>query len=430
MNDYIDIDLRNIIKNIIKKWYWIAISAFLIGVVAFLISYLQPDVYRATARFVITQPPYVANFDNRYATNVLDNPSPDVLLNIINNDTIIAALFDLWESPDKSNSSPKQFKQGHLEAVIGEEGISVFLHVDTENRENAAEIANEWGRLAMAAVDSSLYGYESNQITFFEVEAELAKADLEQAGQALIDFEEENPLAILTNNLNDQLAYQMEINQFIRTIGTVQEDIRSLLAQLEIEDQESSVHSSLRLDFLLIQAKLFSNPMMIGNSPSFHSTNSSIPQLVVDLTGLEETIMVADFQGMLESWLDTLDERIVNLENLKGSLEDEITSLQGEIQAIKNESDILQAEYDRQESVYNILSTKLEEVYLTMPEGESGYVNLVSPAYVPDPADVIPHNTVRNTAIALIAGGFLGVVGVVIADWWKSSDESNEQVEE
>ncbi len=430
MDDYLEVDLKGIINNILAKWYWIILTAFIVGLVVFLFSYLQPDVYRSTARFVLTQPPYIASFENKYTTSIFENPSPEALLNIVNSDTVIAALLDLWESPEKEQVTLRQFKQEHLEAVIGEDGMLVSLNVKVEDRENSAEIANEWVNLAMKAVDSKFFGYETDQVTFFESQTALALIDLEEAGQALVDFEEQNTTSILINNQNNLLARQMEMNQTIRTIESVQEDIQALLDQLDDEAQEHVVDSSTKLSFLLIQARLFNSPVMIGNSPYVSIAESSSPQLVIDLGGLEGIQTVGEFQVMLDDWLVILDDRIVTLQESQMMLEDDILTLQAEIQTLENESEALQDEYSRQQSVYDILSTKLEEVTLAMPNGESGYVSLVSPATIPDQADAIPHNTVRNTAISMIASGFLAVVGVVIADWWKNTNGSDKKVEE
>jgi uncharacterized protein involved in exopolysaccharide biosynthesis len=86
----------------------------------------------------------------------------------------------------------------------------------------------------------------------------------------------------------------------------------------------------------------------------------------------------------------------------------------------------LSQEYVRNQEIYDIVNKKHQEIQLTMPDDESSHVKLVSQAVVPEPEDRLPHNTVRNTAIGLVAGGFLGLAGVVIADWWKATDDSEQ----
>lgn len=48
MDDYLEIDLRKIIQNILSKWYWVVIPAAVIGIAVFLYLFLlMPDIYKA-----------------------------------------------------------------------------------------------------------------------------------------------------------------------------------------------------------------------------------------------------------------------------------------------------------------------------------------------------------------------------------------------
>jgi uncharacterized protein involved in exopolysaccharide biosynthesis len=94
-----------------------------------------------------------------------------------------------------------------------------------------------------------------------------------------------------------------------------------------------------------------------------------------------------------------------------------VTGLQTRIQALENEKLRLDTDYAIQLSAYEIIAKKYEEVTLTLMEGEGEYARMVSQAVVPD--ERLPHNTVRNTAIGLVAGGFLALAGVILFDWWR-----------
>lgn len=427
MDDYLEIDLRKIIKNLLSKWYWVVLPAIVIGLGAFLYSYTLPDVYQATARFALTEPPYAANFENRYQTTALQKPSEDALRNLVLNDEIASNLYDLWDCEEKESCTVRQFKQNQLEVAIGDKGMLVSLIVETESRENTALLANTWLKLAMEAVVSNYYGYETDQITFFETQTALSQANLDEAAQRLTDFAGENPLQILRNELNDHLAGQEQTLQAIRTLENAQVDVQALIAQLEFENPRSLLDPNYRMSYQLIQTRVLNNAVTIQIGGS-ETLGTSLSQLSIEIGNVVETKTVSEFITFLENWLTVIDDTIAQHELAGESLTGNITALQTQIQSLENEAMALQADFERQQTVHEILATKYQEVLLTMPEGESGYVNVVNAASVPAPDDRLPHNTVRNTAIGLIAGGFLGLAGVMVVDWWKTSDEPEEPI--
>jgi len=427
MDDYLEIDLRKIIKNILSKWYWVVLPAILVALGAFLYSYTLPDVYQTTARFVLTEPPYAANFENNYQTTALQKPSEDVLQNLVLNDEIASNLYDLWDCKEKESCTVRQFEQNQLGVVIGDKGILVSLIVETESRENTVLLANTWLKLAMEAVVSNYYGYETDQITFFETQTALSQANLDEAAQRLFDFAGENPKAILQNELNDHLDSQKQTLQAIRTLENAQVDVQALIAQLEFENPRSLLDPNYRMSYQLIQTRVLNNAVTIQIGGS-ETLGTSLSQLSIEIGNVVETKTVGEYITFLENWLTVIDDTITQHEQAGESLTGDITALQTQIQSLENEAVALQADFERQQTVHEILATKYEEVLLTMPEGESGYVNVVNVASVPAPDDRLPHNTVRNTAIGLIAGGFLGLAGVVLADWWKATDEPEEPI--
>ncbi len=124
---------------------------------------------------------------------------------------------------------------------------------------------------------------------------------------------------------------------------------------------------------------------------------------------------------MIENWSTAMADRVLTLQEENENLSTSIVSLQAEIQDIATESNMLLMNYDREKKAYDIVATKYEEVRLTFPDDESGYVSLISKAMVPEPEDRLPHNTVRNTLVASAAAGILAIAGIVICDWWRCS---------
>jgi uncharacterized protein involved in exopolysaccharide biosynthesis len=78
-----EIDLRQYITVLMRRWYWIAGLALAAAVVAFGVSSILPPTYEATALVVVTQPRYLFQFDSRVQATPLDlaaiRPSPPAM---------------------------------------------------------------------------------------------------------------------------------------------------------------------------------------------------------------------------------------------------------------------------------------------------------------------------------------------------------------
>lgn len=418
MNDYLEIDLRSLVKNILSKWYWVVLAATIIGIGVFIYSYNLPNVFQVNARIALTDPPYKIMFEESYETNELTRPSEEVLKSLVLNDDIASVLFDKWESDNKENSTLRKFKEEQLSVTIGDKGMLVILTVKTKSRQNAAELVNTWADLAANSINSIYYGINQDQRTFFETQKSLVEQEFQKSAEDLLVFQtEENIQEILKNELDSLLASQNESLREIRSLETAKIDTQNLIDQLDFEEENALVDPSYRLSHLLIQSRVYSG----------HTWESAPVQLLVDLTTNSEEKTVAGFRTILSNWLNVIDQKLNQLVIEREGLSEEILSLQGEIQALSLQESELNVAYYIQKDVFKIVSTKNEEIRLTMPESGLGNAKIVSKASVPAPSDRLPHNTVRNTAIGIITGGFLGLAGVVIADWWKTDEKPKDK---
>ena len=97
MEDYLEIDLRQIIKNIFAKWYWVVLPTVLFGISIFLYSYLiMPDFYRAKATIIITDPRNISAFHDISEKYELPKPSATAIQRLALSDDIILQLFDIY----------------------------------------------------------------------------------------------------------------------------------------------------------------------------------------------------------------------------------------------------------------------------------------------------------------------------------------------
>ncbi len=419
--DYLEIDLRELIKRILPKWYWIAILALVLGAGAFVYSFTLPDIYEARATFAVTDPRYTANFDSRYATNNPAKPSESTIRSLVLNDEIAKTLFDLWESPDKADAKLASFKE-RLTVTLGDKGMTVTLTVQSKDPEHAAFLADAWAGLALAKVNEVFYGVNQDQVALFEQQLASTATDLETASEDLVTFAGQNELPVLRNELTSVLAAQAETGQKMRLLEAAILDLEGLAAQLETTPDDAPLDISLRISALLVQSRLYGSPVVTGvqttHSDTYDITAANAGAgLQFDLAGLDGETTARAFEALLEGWLAVLDAQLLSLAEVYGTYPALVTTLQTRIQALENEKQRLNTDYGVQMSAYEIIAKKYEEVTLTMMDGEGEHARMVSQAVVPD--ERLPHNTVRNTAIGLVAGGFLGLAGVIVFDWWR-----------
>ena len=420
MDDYFEIDLRKLIKNILRKWYWVLIPAVLIGLGVYIYSSNLPDLYEAKAILALVEPAYQVDFTGQDLRPNQSDPSEGALQSLVLNDKITSALFDLWDCPTNQNCTLNQFRNSSLDVEIGERGQLVTLIVTTKDREQSALIANTWADLSINEINRSFYGFAPDLITYFELQAASFKDQLDDAGQRLIDFEADNTISLLKNQLSSLMASQVETLRGIRVLQQARADSQILLTQLDFELPDDVLDSSYQLSFYLIQSRIFTIPIS-------GETQTVTPlQINVDLPGETGTTTVGEFELLIENWIDVIDERLLNLSSVENTLNSEITSLQAQIQSQENELARLRADYERIESVFEILTLKYDEIRVSMPERDHGYVRLVSSASVPDPGNKMSHNTNRNMVIGIIIGAILGLAAIVVVDWWQVPNDSND----
>ena len=420
MDDYFEIDLRKLIKNILRKWYWVLIPVVLIGLGVYIYSSNLPDLYEAKAILALVEPAYQVDFTGQDLRPNQSDPSEGALQSLVLNDKITSALFDLWDCPTNQNCTLNQFRNSSLDVEIGERGQLVTLIVTTKDREQSALIANTWADLSINEINRSFYGFAPDLITYFELQAASFKDQLDDAGQRLIDFEADNTISLLKNQLSSLMASQVETLRGIRVLQQARADSQILLTQLDFELPDDVLDSSYQLSFYLIQSRIFTIPI------SGESQTVTPLQINVDLPDETGTTTVGEFELLIENWIDVIDERLLNLSSVEDTLNSEITSLQAQIQSQENELARLRADYERIESVFEILTLKYDEIRVSMPERDHGYVRLVSSASVPDPGNKMSHNTNRNMVIGIIIGAILGLAAIVVVDWWQVPDDSNE----
>ena len=421
MDDYLEIDLRKIIKNIIAKWYWVVLSTVLIGAGIFLYSYLyMADTFRAKATIIITDPRSVTSVLDISNGSVLTMPSASAVQRLALSDDIMLQLLERWDFDEKEGITLSGLRE-ILAIEAYDDAMLYTLSTEFTNAVAAADLANNWANLVVDKVNADYFYYDEAIVEQISTQLATAKSNLDQADAALIDFIENDRRSLLTDRLSSLKSDQSSNFGLQRQLRSVRFDALGILSQLEDQPDATRVDNAFRINFLLLQSRLYSGQSDL----TLESPSNSFILSTTDLENQDlDYITVGDFRDTIEIWVDVIDDQLTQLESEEEFYLPTINQIETENRTLEYQLEILTADFNTASQIYAVLLENYEETKISMEIMGEGYVKLASAAAVPD--EGLPHNTVRNTLIGLAAGGILGLAGVVIVDWWKSGNSIKE----
>lgn len=412
MDDYLEIDLKKIIRTLFDKKFWIIGVTLAIGLAVFLFFFLKPDEFESKAMIALIQPRYEAQFDSDITTTDPAMPGEALITNAALSNEIVQQLFTEWSEPQKDEMSLDSFKENALKVSLESKGAVVTLSVKANTPEEAARLANLWADLTTKLLNSTYYGIDEAQVVYFQDQLEQAKLARDTSSNALVEFaatDISNYLGIQLSNIDAQVGDTLQRKQLFEAAVF---DIQGLLDYLPDADPEASVRQNDLLNFTLIQTRVYGSPVVTGLA-------GSPTQLQLAYQASNESITYREFVATLKDWIIVLDASIAELDVTNQALAAQVTALQSQINNIQMDRSLLETDYDLNESTYKTLKTKLEEVLLNF-DPSRGNAQVLSKAIPPE--ESLPHGTVKNTLIAMVAGIILSSIAVLLLNWWKTED--------
>jgi uncharacterized protein involved in exopolysaccharide biosynthesis len=415
MNDDIEIDLRRYAQLLIKHWWQILIVAIIIAIITFSISTLTTkEVYQASSLVAITKPSYQLNFNSEFQTLNIQ-PANNAFLDLANSDDVIKQVYDQWSTRPSSIKDLQDFRDKVIQVESGSDLSILKLFVTTENPDDSARLANLWAE-ALITQAKNIYFNQDQQLTFLEEQMTSAKKDLDQADNALIDFQAQNQLQILTNQLDSVLQNQQDYLALQRNITNLDKCIQGLRSQLVSNSGDQATIGD-QLSALLLQLQTF-------NSQTIENV-STIP-LQIQFTD-PASFSILDNQAQIKI-LDNLasgirDRATQVAEDLK-TLEPQILSLQQSVQQYQADQDQLQNTRDIAHQTYTTLAQTVDQTRISSSD-PADELQLASSAL--PPTQPLPRNRLRNTIIAGFLGCILAVTSVLVWDWWRGQPIQKEK---
>ncbi|MGB9873085.1 MAG: GumC family protein [Anaerolineae bacterium] len=397
-----EIDLRAYVLVLLKYWKWILGTTLAAAVVALVVSFLLPPTYEATALVVIKQPQYVMQFDPRFET-LTQQPAYKAYPDLAEGDEVLESLF-VRLNPRPADVETLRDLQERVKAKAGTDPSIVRLTVRSRDPQEAAHIANLWAELFVEHANR-VYGASDEELRQMEAQLAQARAELEAAEQALVEFQARNQASILDARLDSLKSDQAHYLADQRAITYILQDIRALREQLARQPNERPASLADDLTTLFLQIK------------AFNAQASAPIQLQVNSAESLSNKSVGEMMALLDDMAQALEAKFAEIGQRLEELQPQILSLQKQLQEIYTESDRLARQRDLAKETYTALARKVEETRIAL-QGAQSTARLGSRAAVPEkPASP---RKLLNTAVAGVLGLMLAVFGAFVTEWWRS----------
>lgn len=413
MDEIIIIDIREIIRFLFKRWLWIVLTAFLFVAGTFIYLQQKPTTYSATATVAITRPRSLTNVNNDFAT-VTDNAQQPykAYIDLATNNELSEELFNYWnELKGHNGTNLKDFKL-RLDAEQGNDTNIIKLNVSLFAPENAVNVANYWAERFVKEINALYYGKNEDQLNYFAEQVSISKQDLDTSNQALIDFNRQNSVSSITNELTSLLDRQNEILGQQRKNKRTVNDILDLINIIKGSDS-STITITDQISTLLLQTSLQSN----------------IPNLQLQLSDLGQLNFTTKTEQInyLNNLLDVMDQNWVVLQTELDALSPQILTLQEQETQLIVQKEALEQDQTLAKETYQSLRIKYEETRINN-ESDLGGVQIAARATKPIRAD--SRHLMTYPVIAGMIGGLAAVMIILIIGWWNNAFDFTKKPEE
>ena len=407
-----EIDLRPHIQALFHQWKWIVgVSAALAILVYVFSSFLTPT-YEATALVAVTEARQRVQFDPRFQA-IRETQPLNAYPELAVSDQLMLELLTRLEEQGLSQITVADIQQ-LVDAESGSDPSLVRLSVRHQNAAEATRIVNIWAELFVRRANEIFGSQDEEQLKFFEEQLKQAEESLNIVEQALIDFQDRNRIAILTNQLDALNQTQFEYLAERRANNFLLQDIRDLRNQIAEQTTSNNLNFADQLTGLILQIKVF--------SAEFSSSEGTVSTpLQLQLSGVEElTSTNRDEQIVyLDALIKSLQASSTEIDVRLAELEPEILILQRQRQEIQTESERLIRDFELTQETYTALARKVDEERITSQDTSSG-VRLASRAAVPE--NPVGPRMLLNTIIGGLLGAVFSTFGILLTEWWRSSD--------
>jgi succinoglycan biosynthesis transport protein ExoP len=417
-----EIDLREYVDVIIRRWKWIAgITLTAVATAAIVSFLLLAPVYEAKAGVVIVKSKSEVTFEPKYRTlteeelgqvGVDVNARRKALEALVKSSSVAAEVI----AELGSILEPKEQDVNELLEMVETEanGDLIGIKIRGEDPQKIMAIANAWGEDYEEYVNE-LYGGTTQSPANIQTQVAETESNYQEAQEALAKFTGDNQIEALTreigtrqNTLGDYYTTKQQLDRLIA-------DAKALRDQSRQESASSPTGTGNGLSLMLLRASAFT------------LLSPELPvqlQLAFDETaGLESS---AEEQGQnLDALLSILEARREEVQSLigEGTLQQEILELQEQLERERARKQELTSARDLAWETYDTLARKEAEVGVASQVTDTE-VRFAVPAV--EPKDPVAPKKMLNIAIAGVLGLMVGVFGAFLVEYFEGGEEKGD----
>ena len=400
-DDYDDeIDLMQYVLALWRHRIALVVLTLACGLAAFLASWRTPPVYEASAQLVVSQSK-VGDLTNQPTVSVATYKA------MLDNQSVAAEIlteFGMDKPPYKLTVS--SFLGGSVTSEILRDTNVIDVKVRLTDPAMAAKVAN---RFVERAVELAQRLSQDETVTardIIKVQVDQSRQRLDQVEARLQAFKREAQVDLVKKDVETLLGQRGDLLKLLVEIEGEKARLAMAEEELAKKDRIDTVRRSIDTDPALMEAakELGKDqsvlPLQMRNellNPVYQSLDQIVATSRTRLSGLEK--QRAELVGVLK----------LNAPQLA-----QLTQLY----AKEIEQSRLETEYDLAKKVYVDVATRYEQARLQVAS-RTAQLQLLDRALPPDRP--IAPRPLRNTAIALVVGFMLSVVGILIFDYIATS---------
>ena len=426
-----EIDLREYLDVIIRRWKWIvAITLVAVLTVAIVSFFMIAPLYEARAGVMIIKSKSEITFEPKYRT-LTDEELARAGVDIASRRKALEALVESSSVAVEviAELGPTLDPEEHEVSILLEmvdtktTGDLIEIVVRSTHPKKAAAIANAWGEVYETYVNE-LYSGRPQSAEDIGAQVLEARKTYEEAQEALTKFTGDNRIEFLSRgieaNQNALADYYATKQGLDRLIG----DAKALRDQLR-EGPSSPTASDLPILLLRANAFMVSTSLPLQPSTSLPLQPSTSPPLQLQLSldqmaGLEGS---AEKQlGDLDTLISVLEARREEIQSLisEGSIQQEVLQLQEQLEGEQARQRELTQARDLTWETYQTLARKQAEVEVSAQVTDTE-VRFAVPAV--EPRYPVAPKKKLNIAIAGVLGLMISVLAAFGAEHLGSEEE-------
>ena len=410
-----EIDLREYINVIVRRWKWIAGITLAAVVTAAVVSFfLLAPVYEAKAGVVIVKSRSEIAFEPKYRTlTEEDIASRRKALEALVRSSSVAA--EVIAKLGSTLDPEEREVQALLDIVETESnGDLISIKVKGKNPRKIVTIASAWGE-AYERYVNELYSGIAQSPANIQFQVAEAESSYKEAGESLARFTGDNQIEALTQEIEARQNTLADYYTTKQLLDRLIADARALRDQLRQETSSSPTGTGNSLSIMLLQASAFT------------LLSPGLPvqlQLAFDeMAGLEGSAeeQVQD----LDALLSILEARREEVQALIGemTLQQEILQLQEQLEREQARERELTSARDLAWETYNTLARKEAEVGVASQATDTEVRFAVRAV---EPKEPVAPKKALNIAIAGILGLMVGVFGAFLVEYFEGWGEEEE----